>query len=134
MSLEVSRAVGPFAEDPSMRTAEDVEFAYRALRRGIPIVYAPELVVEHLGWRGEQEREEQYRSYARSHGGVYGWYLRKGDLFLAVRMTVHLGRASRRWLRATLGRDQEAARNGRAYILGLWMGVRDGWRAAGRSP
>jgi GT2 family glycosyltransferase len=132
MSLDVLRAVGPFAEDPSMRTAEDVEFAYRALRRGVPIVYAPELVVEHLGWRDEQQRDEQYRSYARSHGGVYGWYLRKGDLFFAARMTVHMSRASRRWVLAILGGDQEGARNGRAYLLGLWKGVRDGWRAAGR--
>ena len=134
MAIDVARRVGPFTEDPSMRTAEDVEFAYRALRRGIPIVYAPELVVEHLGWRGAREREEQYRSYARSHGGVYGWYLRKGDLFLAVRMAVHVGRASRRWLRGVVGRDQEVARNGRAYVVGLWSGVGDGWRAAGRAP
>jgi GT2 family glycosyltransferase len=134
MALEVFRATGPFAEDPSMQTAEDVEFAYRALRRGIPIVYAPELVVEHLGWRGEDERNDQYRGYARSHGGVYGWYLRKGDLFLAARMMVHLGRASRRWVRATMLGDREGARNGKAYVLGLWTGVLAGWTAAGRSP
>ena len=133
MALDVYHAVGPFTEDRSMQTAEDVEFAYRALRRGIAIVYAPELVVEHLGWRDAKERDGQYRGYARSHGGVYGWYLRRGDLFLAARMTVHLVRASRRWLMATLSGDQEGARNGRAYVLGLWTGVRDGWIAAGRS-
>ena len=132
MALDVYESVGPFSEDPCMRTAEDVDFAYRALRRGIAIVYAPELVVEHLGWRDQAGRDEQYQGYARSHGGVYGWYLRRGDLFLGARMTVHLLRASRRWLFATLRGEEESARNGRAYVTGLWTGVRAGWAAAGR--
>lgn len=133
MSLDVFRAVGQFTEEPCMRTAEDVEFAYRALRAGVPIVYAPELVVEHLGWRDETARDEQYRGYARSHGGFYGWYLRQGDLFISARAGVHLVRAFRRWMTGTLRGDAEAARNGKAYVIGMWPGLVDGWRAAGRT-
>lgn len=132
MALDVYASVGPFSEDPCMRTAEDVDFAYRALRHGIPIVYAPELVVEHLGWRDADERGQQYRGYALSHGGFYGWYLRHGDVFVGARMAIHLLRSLRRWLLGALLGDRERARNGRAYVLGLWAGLGRGWRAAGR--
>jgi GT2 family glycosyltransferase len=134
MAIAVAQRIGPFAEDLSMRAAEDTEFAYRTLRTGVPIVYAPELVVEHLGWRDETARDEQYRGYARSHGGFYGWYLRRGDLFIAARACVHLARSFRRWIVGTLRGDDEAARKGKAYVIGMWPGLADGWRAAGRSP
>ena len=131
LPLEVARRVGPFSESPAMRTAEDGEFAYRALRAGVPIVYAPEVVVTHLAWRDAAERQDQYYSYALSQGGFYGWYLRQGDAFIALRMIVHLLRASRRWLVGRLRGDADVARNGRAYVLGLLPGLRAGWRSRG---
>jgi GT2 family glycosyltransferase len=131
LPLEVARRVGPFTESPAMRTAEDGEFAYRALRAGVPIVYAPEVVVTHLAWRDAAEREDQYYSYALSQGGFYGWYLRKGDAFIALRVIVHLLRASRRWLVGRLRGNADVARNGRAYVLGLLPGLRAGWRSRG---
>lgn len=134
MPVDIVRRIGPFTEDASMCTAEDTEFAYRALRHGVPIVYAPELVVVHLGWRDKDRRNEQYRSYAHSHAAFLGWYLRRGDLFIAVRTAVHLSRALRRWLHAALRGEAEMARNGRAYVTGLWPGLVDGWRASGRAP
>ena len=134
MPLEIAGRVGPFNEDPSMRTAEDTEFAYRALRRGVPIVYAPELVVTHLGWRDETGRAGQYEGYARSHGGFYGWYVRRGDLFIAARALLHLVRATRSWLLGGLGGDAEAACMGRAYVVNLGPGFIAGWKASGRSP
>jgi len=133
MSLEVARRVGPFAEHPSMRTAEDAEFAYRALRLGVPIVYAPEVVVQHVGWRDLEQREEQYRSYGLSQGGFFGCYLRQGDAFIALRVIVHLLRALRRWLVGALCGDADLARNGKAYVTGLLPGLRAGWRS-GRAP
>jgi len=131
LPLEVARRVGPFTESPAMRTAEDGEFAYRALRAGVPIVYAPEVVVTHLAWRDAAEREDQYYGYALSQGGFYGWYLRQGDAFIALRVIVHLLRASRRWLVGRLRGDADVARNGRAYVLGLLPGLRAGWRSRG---
>jgi GT2 family glycosyltransferase len=121
--------LGGLDEDHCMRTAEDGEFAYRALRAGVPILYAPEVVVTHVGWRDEQQRTDQYTSYARSQGGFYGKYLRRGDLFIGMRATWHLLRAIRRWtVGAILGR-REASRIGRAYALGLLPGVLEGWRS-----
>jgi GT2 family glycosyltransferase len=124
--------LGGLDEDDCMRTAEDGEFAYRALRAGVPIVYAPEVVVTHLGWRDEQQRSDQYESYARSQGGFYGKYLRRGDLFIAARAGLHVCRAVRRWGLGSLRRQHEMSRLGRAYALGLLPGIIAGWRSGAR--
>jgi GT2 family glycosyltransferase len=128
MSVATSEKIGPFDEDPRLRTAEDIEYAYRALRVGIPIVHAPDVVVHHLGWRGTRERFQQYEDYARSHGGFYGKYLRAGDSFIAVRASVHLFRALRRWARGVATGNGELSAHGRAYALGLLPGMVAGWR------
>jgi GT2 family glycosyltransferase len=129
VARDVMERLGGLDEDRCVRTAEDGEFAYRALRRHVPIVYAPDIVVTHLGWRDQQEREAQYASYARSQGGFYGKYLRQGDLFIALRATVHLVRAGRRWAVGVLTREAEVARIGRAYLTGLIPGIVAGWRS-----
>lgn len=128
VAVDVFRTVGPLDEHPTVRTAEDGEWAYRALRAGTPILYAPEAVVRHLAWRETAAREDQYRCYARSHGGFYGKYLRRGDVFIAARAAVHLARAGRRWLLGRIRADHEAARLGRAYVLGLGPGILTGLR------
>jgi GT2 family glycosyltransferase len=120
--------VGGFDEHVTVRNAEDPEYAYRALRVGVPIVYAPEVALRHLGWRATVERVEQYRNYAFSHGGFYGKYLRRGDLFIALRACVHLVRALRRWVLGVIRGETELARNGRAYVIGLVPGMVAGWR------
>jgi GT2 family glycosyltransferase len=131
MAIEkaVMERLGGLDEDKCVRTAEDGEFAYRALRAGVPIVYDPEIVVTHLGWRDERERMDQYHSYSRSQGGFYGKYLRNGDLFIAVRAGLHMLRASRRWAFGVMRRKAEAARIGRAYTTGLLPGIVAGWRS-----
>jgi GT2 family glycosyltransferase len=129
MPLDIAQQVGPFSEDPVMRHAEDTEFAYRALRAGVPIVYAPEVVVRHLGWRDEAAREDRYRNYARSHSAFFGKYLRQGDRFMVLRALVHLLRALRRWASGALRGDVETARNGKAYVTELLPGLREGWRS-----
>ena len=132
MSLEVAGRIGPFVEDPCMRAAEDTEYAYRTLRSGVPIVYAPEVVVQHVGWRDLEAREDRYRNYALSQGGFFGWYLRRGDLFIGARAIVHLMRAMRRWLTGVLRGDVDVASNGRAYVVSLWPGLVAGWRNGAR--
>jgi len=128
ISAEVARRIGPFDEDATVCTAEDAEYAYRALRAGVPIHYAPELVVTHLGWRQEAERTAQYRSYAMSHGGFYGKYLRRGDAFIALRASCHWLRSLRRWVAGAVRGDADRAEFGRAYALGLLPGIVAGWR------
>jgi GT2 family glycosyltransferase len=128
-SLDVFRKVGLFEEDPVMATAEDAEFAYRALRKGVTLHYEPEVVVAHFGWRDEDRRVEQYRHYALSHGGFYGKYLRRGDLFILARAAGHFLRALRRWLRGKLNGDVELAMLGRAYCTNLLPGILAGLRS-----
>ena len=115
-----------------MRAAEDTEYAYRTLRSGVPIVYAPEVVVQHVGWRDLEAREDRYRNYALSQGGFFGWYLRRGDLFIAARAVVHLMRAMRRWVTGALRGNVDVASNGRAYVVSLWPGLVAGWRNGAR--
>jgi GT2 family glycosyltransferase len=128
-SLDVFRKVGLFEEDPVMATAEDAEWAYRALRKGLPIHYDPNVRLWHYGWRDKGERIDQYRHYALSHGGFYGKYLRKGDLFILMRALVHFARAFRRWMAGLISGNTERAVNGKAYCLGLLPGIAAGMRS-----
>jgi cellulose synthase/poly-beta-1,6-N-acetylglucosamine synthase-like glycosyltransferase len=122
-SLDIFRKVGLFEEDPIMATAEDAEWAYRALRMGISIRYEPDVILAHFGWRDTEKRVEQYHDYALSHGGFYGKYLRHGDLFILARATGHFFRAFRRWLRGTFNGDTELAQLGWAYCANLMPGI-----------
>ena len=123
----VLEELGGLDEDPLSATAEDAELAYRALRAGVPLVYEPSSGVAHVDWREGEARVEQVRSYAQSHGAFYGKYLRKGDVFMGVRLAVHLLRSGVRWVRGLLRRDPELAANGRLYLTQLPKGVRAGF-------
>ena len=131
-SLDVFRKVGLFEEDPVMATAEDAEFAYRALRKGVFLHYEPAVVVSHFGWRDESKRVEQYRHYALSHGGFYGKYLRRGDLFILARAVGHFARALRRWFRGSVTGDAELALLGQSYCMNLLPGILAGLHSARR--
>jgi GT2 family glycosyltransferase len=128
-SLDVFRKVGLFEEDPVMATAEDAEWAYRALCRGVLIRYEPDAMVAHFGWRDQTKRVDQYRHYALSHGGFYGKYLRRGDLFILARALGHFLRALRRWLRGKWKGDTELALVGQAYCANLLPGIMAGLRS-----
>ena len=128
VALDVLNRVGLLDEDPCLRTAEDGEWSYRALTSGVPIIYAPDVAVRHFGWRDKSERMVQYADYARSHGGFYGKYLRKGDWFIALRVAVHYLRALRRWMKGLITGDRELASCGRAYVIGLLPGIFAGMR------
>jgi GT2 family glycosyltransferase len=133
LARSVVTRIGGLDEDPTVRTAEDAEYAYRALRAGVAIRYAPDVTVTHLGWRDDNARGEQYADYARSHGGFYGKYLRRGDAFIALRALLHWARATRRWAASALRGDRERARAARAYVVGLFAGIKAGWIQAGRT-
>ena len=120
-----------FDEDPLLRNdAEDVEWGYRALRKGIPIAYSPEVAVSHFGWRDGKEKSDRFKSYGYGHGAFYGKYLRRGDFFILGRAAGHFVRALRRWVRGRLNRDAELAMLGRAYCLNLLPGILAGLRSS----
>jgi GT2 family glycosyltransferase len=130
-SINVLKRVGLFDEDSRLRCAEDGEYAYRALRTGIPIIYSPEVSLKHFGWRDTTQRIDQYRTYARSHGAFYGKYLRRGDWFIALRVLIHHGRAFKRMIKGCLSGNQEQILLGRSYVTGLLPGIIAGFTKGG---
>ena len=129
VALAVMNQVGLLDEDPVLRCAEDGEWAYRALRAGVQIRYAPDVVIHHHGWRDVRERQQQYREYAMSCGGFYGKYLRQGDWFIGLRTIVHYLRELRRLLRAALTRNAEHLRMSWACLRWLVPGILAGFRS-----
>lgn len=129
--LSTLQRIGPMDEHPTLLAAEDAEWGYRALRAGVPIVYAPEVRVGHLAWRDQREMKDTYRQYAQSQGGFYGKYLRRGDRFIACRAAFDLLRAPWLALRGLLTRNLELTRMGQAGLTCLLPGILAGLR---RSP
>lgn len=129
----VDRA-GFMDEDPCLSVAEDNEWSHRLLRAGIPVVYSPRPVVVHAAWRDLSDRSRQYRAYARSEGGFYGKYLRRGDAVIAGRAAFQFLRSVRNWAWGTVMGDRDRAAHGRAFTLGLLPGIIAGWRSQHPRP
>lgn len=128
MTTDVARFVGPFDEDLRLRFAEDGEWCYRALSKGVPLVYAPEVRVRHVAWRDATQRAATYRGYARSQGAFYGKYLRARDPFIARRAAFDLARGPWMWVRGRATGDSELRALGRAYVRDLLPGLVTGLR------
>jgi GT2 family glycosyltransferase len=132
MPLTVLDRVGYLDEHLSLRLAgEDNDWAYRALRAGVPIVYDPTLVVGHLAWQDPAHRAALYRRYARGQGSFYGKYMRRGDPFVLRRAARDLVRAP--WLLArglATGNDDLIAM-GWGAVTGLPPGLIAGLRNDG---
>ena len=121
--------IGLLDEDLVLRWAEDNEWAYRALRSGVPIKYAPDVIVCHYGWRDSEQSRDQYRNYAMSCGGFYGKYLRRGDWFIGARAGVHYLRELRRFIKATLTGNTQHREMSRACLRWLVPGILAGLRS-----
>jgi GT2 family glycosyltransferase len=121
--------IGHLDEHASLRLAgEDNDWAYRALRAGIPIVYDPEVVVAHLAWQDPRDLIALYRRYARGQGSFYGKYLRRGDTFILRRALRDLVRAPWLILRGAATRNSELLSMGWGEVTGLPAGVLRGLR------
>jgi GT2 family glycosyltransferase len=59
--------------------AEDMDLCYRWLRAGRKLVFEPELVVWHHGWRRPEELADLYRRYWSEQAAFYAKHLRRGD-------------------------------------------------------
>jgi len=130
--IRLLNRIGYLDEHPSLRLAgEDNEWAYRAMRSGIPIVYDPHAIVSHVAWQSRGEVRDVYRRYARGQGAFYGKYVRRGDPFILKRMIRDLVRAP--WLvtRAALSGNSELMAMGVGELTGLPAGILAGLRNAG---
>ena len=127
----VLRRVGLLDEHPSLRFAgEDNDWAYRALRAGIPIVYDPAAVVGHVS-QPISALPTIYRRYARGQGAFYGKHLRRGDAFIARRATRDLLRAPWLLLRGDASGNRELLALARGELTGLLPGLLAGVRNQG---
>ena len=128
-SKEIIKTVGQFDESSFLHlAAEDNDWAYRALHKGINIVYSPDVVVKHLDWRDTKQLLATYRAYARSQGGFYGKHLRRGDLFMLLRIFLSLARASRRLIIGIIHRDRDALDRSLSLFTQLFPGILAGLR------
>lgn len=133
--IRLLERVGYFDEHPSLRLAgEDNEWAYRALRSGLPIIYDPTIVVAHRAWQDPSVRTSLYRRYARGQGSFYGKYLRAGDPFILKRALRDVVRAPWLVLRAVATANHDLLAMGLGELTGLPVGLLAGLRNRSRAP
>lgn len=131
--MRLLERIGYQDEHPSLRFAgEDNDWAYRALRAGVPIVYDPEIVVSHLAWQSADVLRALYERYARGQGAFYGKHLRRVDLFIARRVVRDLVRAPWLLLRGAFSRNDELIAMGLGEIRGLPSGLFAGLKNTGQ--
>ena len=124
--------IGWLDEHPSLATAgEDNEWAHRALRADVKIVYDPTVVVNHLARHRLEDLPVLYRRYARGQGAFYGTWLRRGDRFIALRAARDLVRAPWLLVRGLVTHNSELISMGRGEIAGLLPGIVAGLRNPG---
>jgi GT2 family glycosyltransferase len=124
--------IGFLDEHPSLWLAgEDNEWAYRALKAGVSIVYDPGVVVTHLAWQERNELRPLYRRYASGQGSFYGKYLRRGDPFIMKRAARDLMRAPWLLVRGVVTGNQDLIAMGAGEVTGLLPGILSGLRNDG---
>lgn len=127
--LRVVGRVGPFDEHPSLATAgEDNDWAHRLLRAGVPILYDPAIVVGHLARHRREDLPSLYRRYARGQGAFYGKWLRRGDLFIALRAARDVARAPWLLVRGLATGNPDLIAMGQGEVVGLLPGLISGLR------
>jgi GT2 family glycosyltransferase len=126
-SLAIFNEVGPFDESELLRYCEDPEWSYRALTKGFPIRFIPNVAVTHLHWRDPVEMKTLYSQYAYSQGGWFGRRLRDFDAGFIIRLCYELARGTKRWCVGSLRGDKLRKVNGRAFVIDLLRGVAVGW-------
>jgi hypothetical protein len=118
-SMDLVKRIGLFDEHQSVQSAEDSDWGYRALLLGIPIVYDPNIVVNHYSWRNAHQRASRYQEYARSQGGFYGKYLIRGDRFILMQQPAYCEARSAGW--RLVRKDQDMIDRGRANTLSSYQ-------------
>jgi GT2 family glycosyltransferase len=134
VSMENISKIGLYDEHPTLWAAEDNDWGYRALKKGIPIRYEPDTLVYHYGWRSSKQRADRYREYSRSQGGFYGKYLRKRDLFIFLQASRDLVRGPWRWLRGRILHNQDMIDRGKGDTLELLPGIISGFKRRNGIP
>jgi glycosyltransferase involved in cell wall biosynthesis len=125
-ALQTARKIGPF--DENLKAAEDNDWGYRALHIGIPIIFAPEIIVYHFHWRDAAQLIETYQNYAWGQGAFFGKHLRKGDLAMILRSVLFMYRGIRSLIYGVVSGDFNRRIYGRARIARFLPGLISGFR------
>jgi GT2 family glycosyltransferase len=128
VAMERVKYIGFFDEHPSIFSAEDSDWGYRALRKGVWISYNPDIFLYHYNWRDSDQRADRYRDYSRSQGAFYGKYLLSGDLLIPLQALRDVVRGPIRWLRGIVLRNQDMIDRGKGDSLELVGGILAGMR------
>ena len=126
VALQTARTIGLF--DTGLITAEDNDWAYRALRASVPILYAPDVIVYHYHWRNKTELATTYRSYALGQGAFYGKHLRKGDWSMVLGIAISMFRGLRDLFYGVIKNNYTQRLNGITRVIWLLPGLVDGLR------
>lgn len=129
VSVDQVLKIGEF--DENLYTAEDTDWAYRAMQTGIPILYAPDVVVYHHHWRDRSQTKTNYQAYALGLGAFFGKHLRHWDLSMILRTLLALYRGTKSILLGWKNRDENLILIGKARLTKLIPGVIDGFRGIG---
>lgn len=125
VSLGIARCIGTF--DENLSTAEDTDWAYRAMSMGIPVFYSPDVVVRHYNWRDNSQTAANYLAYASGLGGFYGKHLHQGDMSMILRTLLVLFRGAKSLLKGWVYQDQSLSQDGYARLTKLIPGLINGW-------
>ena len=132
LSMRTAQRIGPF--DAALLTAEDNDWAHRALRLGIPILYTPDVMVHHFHWRTDPELAATYLHYAWGQGNFYGKHLRRGDLLILLMAAVSFYRGARDLLYGWLKHDYPRRASGSARMRQLLPGIIHGFLKSSAKP
>jgi len=132
LSIRTAQRIGPF--DGALFTAEDNDWAHRALRLGIPILYTPDAIVQHFHWRTDSELAATYLHYAWGQGNFYGKHLRRGDWLILLMAAISLFRGARDLLFGWLRHDYSRRVSGSARMRRLLPGIIHGFLKSTAKP
>lgn len=120
-----------FGAGSSLFAAEDSDFAYRALRAGLKVVYSPDVVVFHdHGRESEQDLNRIEKAYVTARGAFY--------LKHTIRCDAHVMRLAyweslpllKQAARELIGRERRGSARFLGYLLrGAYLYLRAGVRA-----
>ena len=130
-SFKLAQKIGNF--DENLYTAEDTDWAYRAMRAGIPVLYAPDVIVNHHHWRDSSQTTVNYQAYAIGLGAFYGKHLRHGDWSMVPRALLALYRGAKSLFKGLKNQDENLTLEGKARLTKLIPGLVAGLRGVGFS-
>ena len=131
IAFKLAQQIGDF--DENLYTAEDTDWAYRAMQAGIPVLYAPDMIVHHHHWRDSSQTTVNYQAYAAGLGAFYGKHLRHGDWSMIPRTLLALYRGAKSLFKGLKNQDENLTLEGKARLTKLIPGLFAGLRGIGFS-